>query len=336
MQLMNRTPFAGGAFVDTDRHGSELLVLVMKATFAFGGSRPPVLAPVQDPLVFTDIHAGKPGASSLLYESDANWGRQAADVALLAYAYPARTGDSESDVSIRVGALAKTARVFGERSWSNGLAGAHLSSPKPFERLPLTYENAFGGIDHSAKQPADFESEARNPVGRGMRARKSQSPIESVRPPHVEDPQNLISRLSDRPAPVGFTFLAKTWKPRGDFAGTYDAAWQSTRMPLLPTDFDPKFYTAASPELSMPFPVGGETVDLINLTPTRREQFMLPRVDMQASFLVDAAPTPVLMHLDSIVIDAVKSKLVLVWHGTYPVQGLVDDIRWSLVEGGPL
>ncbi len=336
MQLINRTPFAGSAFVDTDRHGSQLLVLVMKATFAFGGSRPPVLAPVQDPLVFADVHTGKPGASSLLYESDANWGRQAADVALLAYAYPARPGDSESDVGIRVGALAKTARVVGERSWSRKLAGARLSPPRPFERIPLIYENAFGGMDHSAEQPADFDSEARNPVGCGVWARKSRNPIESVRPPNVEDPENLISRLSDRPAPVGFTFVAKTWKPRGDFAGTYDAAWQSTRMPLLPEDFDPKFYTAASPGLCMPFPVGGEPVELVNLTETRREQFMLPQVDLQASFLVDAAPTPVPMQLDSIVIDAVKSKLLLVWHGTHPVQGLVDDIRWSLVEASPL
>jgi hypothetical protein len=62
---------------------------------------------------------------------------------------------------------------------------------------------------------------------------------------------------------------------------------------------------------------------------------VVPELDVQASFLVDAAPTPITMRLDAMVIDAVNTKLVIVWHGSHSVHGLVDDVRWVLAEGGP-
>jgi hypothetical protein len=336
MQLINHSPFSGGVFVDVNRDGADTLVMSIKATYEFGGSDIPRLAHVQDDLVFNDAFAGEPGSSSLLFESDANWGRQATDIALMGYAYPQRDGDRETDVALRVGGLVKTAHVFGDRTWGNLLGMTQISEPKPFERIPLIYERAFGGTDDSPEQPGDMEGEPRNPVGRGLRAKKSRKPVDSITLPNIEDPRNLISRLGDRPAPVGFTFIAKSWKPRSDYAGTYDAAWQAERMPLLPKDFNPKFYTAASEGLSVPFLNGGEMVDLLNLTPARQERFVIPKVDMQASFLVDASPTLIKMQLDVIVIDAVKTKLVMVWHGSHSVHGMVDDIRWVLAEGGPV
>jgi hypothetical protein len=334
MQLINHTPFSGAAFVDMDHHGSETLVLAMKATYEFGGAEKPRLAPAQDDLVFSDLYAGEPGASSLLYESDANWGRQATDIALMAHAYPQRESGRETDVTLRVGALVKTAHVFGDRTWSSAVGGWQISPPQPFKRIPLIYERAFGGTDDSPEHPGDLEGEDRNPVGRGLRARKSRKPVDATMLPNIEDPRNLISGLADRPAPVGFTFVAKSWKPRRDYAGTYNAAWQRDRMPLLPKDFDPTFYTAASDGLSAPLVRGGELVDLINLTPTRREQFVLPTLAIHAAFHIDAAPTPLAMRLDTIVIDAVNTKLVMVWRGSHPVPGLVDDVRWVLAEGG--
>ena len=336
MQLINRTPFSGAAFVDVDRHGSETLVLAIKATYEFGGVEEPWLAAQQSELLFTDCYAAEPGVSSLLYESDANWGRQATDIALMAHAYPKRESGRETYVTLRVGGVEKTAHVFGDRTWTGGLGGLQMSPPQPFTRIPLIYERAFGGTDDSPERPADREAEPRNPVGRGLRARASLKRHDSIMLPNIEDPQNLIREPDSRPAPVGFTFVAKGWKPRRDYAGTYDAAWQRDRMPLLPNDFDPMFYTAASKGLSAPFFRGGESVDLSNLTPTRTERFVIPAVALHAAFHIDAAPTPIAMRLDTIVIDAVKMKLVMVWHGFHPAQGLVDDIRWVLAEGGPV
>jgi hypothetical protein len=334
MQLINRTPFAGGVFVDAAPDGTETLVLAMKATYEFGGTESPRVAAAQDALVFSDVYAGEPGASSLLYESDANWGRQAADVALMAHAYPRRDADRETDVSMRIGGLVKTAHVFGDRTWSGSLGRPSVSSPKVFERIPLIYERAFGGTDRSPESEQDFEGHEENPVGRGLRAKKTRMPIDSCMLPNVEDPKALIKGPGDRPRPVGFTFVAKGWKRRSNYAGTYDEAWQRDRMPLLPKDFDPRFYTAASEGLSMPFLTGGEPVELVNLTPSRRERFVMPTMNLQAGFHIDAAPTMLTMRLDTAIIDAVNMKLLMVWHGSHPVQGHVDDVQWVLVESG--
>lgn len=335
MDLVNRTPFKGAVFFDANANGVDTLVVTLKATYRF--DEPELtLASVQNEPTFNDVYAGDPGSSSLLYESDSNWGRTGADVALLGYAYPRRDGETVTDISIRVGAAAKTARVFGERPWKSVVGSAQPGTPRPFERIALIYENAFGGIDDSARHPADRESEPRNPVGRGVRAKRGRTPLEALRPPNIEDPAHLISRLGDRPPPVGFTFVARGWQPRCNYAGTYDDAWQRERMPLLPNDFDSRFYTAASPGLTLPALQGGEPVELINITPARHTLFTLPRVDLQASFLVDAAPTPISLRLDTVVIDAAHAKLTLVWHGAQPVHGLIDDIHWVLAEGGPV
>jgi hypothetical protein len=334
MQLINRTPFAGAVFVDVDRFGVETLVLAIKATYEIGSGEEPRLSHQQQPVSFEDRYAGEPGSSSLLYESDANWGRQATDVALAAYAYPTRDGDRETDVWFRVGPAVKVAHVFGDRIWTGTVGQCRPSSPRPFERIPMIYERAFGGTDTSPERSADHGNEPFNPVGRGFRAATSRQSLQSSPLPNIEDPQDLIQRPDDRPAPVGFTFVPKEWKPRTDYAGTYDASWQATRMPLLPDDFDPRFYTAASTGLSVPFLAGGEIVDLGNLSLSRREQFVIPSREITASFHVDAAPTPIRVRLDSVLVDAVNMKLVLAWHGSHPVQGLVDDIRWVLAEGG--
>ena len=335
MQLINQTPYAGAVFVDVDRSGADTLVLAIKATFEIGGGENPRLAPVQDPIAFADTYAGEAGASSLLYESDANWGRQATDVALMAYAYPVRDGDRETDVGVRIGRTVKTAHVFGDRIWNGVLGNAHPSRPKPFERIPLIYERAFGGVDDSPERPADRAAEPRNPVGRGIRATLSRRPLESILLPNIEDPQDVIGRPDDRPVPVGFTFVPKEWQPRTEYAGSYDESWQASRMPLLPDDFDPRFYSAASPGLSIPFLSGGEVVDLLNLTANRREQFSVPQVGVQASFHVDAVPTAIQMRVDTLLIDTVNMKVSMVWHGSHPVQGLIDDVRWVLAECAP-
>ncbi len=334
MQLINHSPFKGDVFVDMDPHGMEHAVLVVKASFEFGGADQARLAPFQQDVLYQDLYSGKPGASSLLYESDANWGRLSTDVSLLAYGYPARPGDRESLVAMRVGEVTRTARVFGPRAWSSTLGVTRLSSPQPFERVPLIYEQAFGGHDAATSDPADAEAEARNPVGRGFVARKSRLAAQEVLVPSIEDPERPMSLPGDRADPVGFVCVDKSWAPRAAFAGTYDAAWQASRMPLLPLDFDPRFHTSASPSLAITGLRGGEAVHLLNVTESRREHFLLPQVALHASMHVDAAPQPMPLKLSAVVINAMKGGLTLLWHGALPVHGLVDDVRWIWLEGG--
>ena len=62
----------------------------------------------------------------------------------------------ECPVRFAVGGWSKSLRVVGPRVFSGHVAGASSKGPVPFTRIPLTYENAFGGPGYD-----------QNPVGKG-------------------------------------------------------------------------------------------------------------------------------------------------------------------------
>ena len=329
MELINHSLYRAGIVVDTDRDGGDTLVLMVKATFDIEPDGNVHVSEKQRDIEWGDVYAGKPGTSSVLYESDATWGRTGTDVALIGYAYPKRPGDRQVDVSLRVGPLAKTARVFGDRRWETVIGGARISVAEPFEKMPLVWERSFGGVDTTPVDPNLHALESRNPVGRGFRAKNSQAQIDGARLPNIEDLRHLISTPADRPTPAGFGFVAKSWMPRVAFAGTYDDRWQKARAPLLPEDYDQQFTVAASEGLWAANGLhGGEVVDLEQLTPNGRLRFTLPKVNILGSYLAMVPPTDLDMRLVVVFIDAVRMNLVLLWQGSHSIHRLVDDVRW--------
>src|SRR5262249_44792319 len=143
----------------------------------------------------------------------------------------------------RVAGLAKTVRVFGDRVWKPGVLGLAMTDPEPFVAIPITYERAFGGADRTSDNPKKHDWERRNPVGTGF-ALDPQRLIEQ-KLPNVEDPKPLSGWGRSRPRPAGFGPIARHWLPRAEFAGTYGEKWQTERLPLLPEDFDERFYLCA-------------------------------------------------------------------------------------------
>jgi hypothetical protein len=329
MELINHSRYSAGVIVDTDRDAVDTLVLMVKATFDIGPDGHLQPSEKQREIEWADVYAGAPGISSVLYESDATWGRRGTDVAFIGYAYPRRLGDRQVDVSLRVGPVGKSARVFGDRRWETVIGGARMSVAEPFEKIPLVWERSFGGVDATPADPNHHSLEARNPVGRGFRAKNSQAPIDGAGLPNIEDPRHLIATPADRPPPVGFGFVAKSWMPRVAFAGTYDDRWQKSKAPLLPDDYDPQFTVAASEGLWVADGLrGGEVVDLEQLTPNGRLRFTLPKVDIAGSYLAMVPPTELDMRLVVVFVDAVRMNLVLLWQGSHSIHGLVDDMRW--------
>lgn len=329
MELVNHSPYTAGIVVDTDRDGGDTLVLMVKASFDILPDGALELTAKQPEIEWADVFAGEPGASSVLYESDATWGRTGTDVALIGYAYPRRAGDRQVDVGVRVAQLTKTLRVFGDRRWETTLSGPRISPPAAFERVPIVWERAFGGTDLTPTDPNNHRQEARNPVGRGFRAKASRAELDGAPLPNLEHPLRLIEDPSDRPPPVGLGFVAKWWMPRVGYAGTYDDRWQKTRAPLLPEDYDPRFTVAASDGLWSPASlVGGETIELVQLTPGGRLRLAVPRVNLSGAFLAKVPPRELVMRLVVVFVDAVRMRLTLLWQGSHAIHGLIDDIRW--------
>lgn len=200
-------------------------------------------------------------------------------------------------VSIAVGAYSKSLAVIGDRVWKGGVP----TEPVPFVSLPVSYDRAFGGPEF-----------ARNPAGRGYR---------DGRLPNVERPDSLIRDPEDRPEPAGFGPLPMTWPQRASKSGTYGKKWQKERWPWFPEDFDWSFFNAAPEDQQLPeYFRGDEEIRIENFHPEHRLlRSKLPGIRVRC-FLTELVRTrfrfhEIPMQLDTLSVDADRSRLHLVWRG---------------------
>jgi hypothetical protein len=226
-----------------DPAGVECAYAAVKASFDLS-SGVPRLAVRQAGFLAGDVHWGDPAATSLHAAADLTHLKPATDVLLLGRAVAAGGPVEAMDVSLRVGPVSRRLRVFGNRRWMREGDEWVISRPEPFARMPLCGSWPLAGMPAGAGGVPEVE--ARNPVGRGL-VGADEGDIAGRPLPNIEDPEQLIARPADRPAPAGLAPIPPAWQPRRGWAGTYDAAWQARRAPYLPLDFDPRFFNVAPP-----------------------------------------------------------------------------------------
>ncbi len=321
LQVDNQTPFAAALSVFPDAQGVETAYAVVKATFTLGGDEP-ALAETQLPLLAADVFWGDPQRSSLRAAGEFALLKPATDVLLVGRAVAQAPGTRVADVSLRVGPVHKTVRVFGERHWEGSGSAMKPSMPQPFERMPLVWELAFGGLapEVDGQDPATRQHEPRNPVGRGIAggqwALLKQQPV-----PNLEDPAAPIQSAADRPPPACFAPIAPTWLPRRAFAGTYDEAWTRQRAPYLPLDFDARYFQLAPAGLVAPGLLqGGEPVELIGFTLGGPLRFTLPAIHLQLSFRFEGQPIPQPARLETVLFEPDHGRLQMLWRAAQPVD----------------
>lgn len=160
-------------------------------------------------------------------------------------------------VDVQLGSVSKRLAVFGDREWMHGDGGPVFTRPAPFARMPLTWENAFGG-----------EGFADNPGGKGVGA---EAALREGRPallPNVEDPDRLILGVGDRPPPIGTRPLSIDHPSRMKHAGTVDDSYLREQFPGHPLDFDWSFYHCATPDQRMPgYLRGDEPIRIAGMHP---------------------------------------------------------------------
>lgn len=313
LQLKNHSPFSPAINLFPDENGIDTIYVVVKATFTMGEQVQ--LAPKQKPPQMEDEYWDEPGLSSIRYMSEMHLRKPYTDIILNGHACaPNNKPVTQIDCGVKVGNYMKTARVFGERHWET----LGPSNPKPFLKIPLIYENAYGGTCLQTKKENGKEVKERimhtiNPVGRGYR-KVGTDPINGHLLPNIEDPNKLISTTLDKPAPVGFGFISPTWLPRIKFAGTYDAAWQKNRAPYLPKDFDNRFFNAAAPELTCKsYLKGGESVMLVNFTPGKPVQFSLPVCQLNCEINVAGRTETPDFNLETVMFEPDELLFTMTW-----------------------
>jgi hypothetical protein len=331
--LENNTPFAAERTLACDRNGADLWLVAVKGTFLIAGDRSLELAQEQQEVLLAPVHRGDPAVTSLLYEADLDYTKPGTDIILHGHAHaPAGRVARQIDVAMRIGSMSKTLRVFGDRVWDKGVASPALSEPKPFQKMPITFERAFGGADLQSEDARARGWEPRNPVGQGFAAKGSH--IIGRPAANVEDPGALISSWQDRPAPAGFGPIARHWSPRVALAGTYDEQWQKKRLPLLPEDFNERFFQCAPADQQSPvYLAGGEPVELINLSPAGPLRFNVPRVELEFTTRLGASTIEHGAKLHTVIFEPDVSRVILVWHTALPCHGKKFSLPWCRVEG---
>jgi hypothetical protein len=126
----------------------------------------------------------------------------------------------------------------------------------------------------------------------------------------------------------GFGFYPKQYKPRVQYAGTYDDRWRKERCPFLPEDFNYRFFQAAYPELITQVHLhGNERVFAENVSPHGPIIFDLPGITIGVKTIFEQKLIDEEAIMDTVILEPEKNRVSLVWRQMIPCQGMTMEIR---------
>jgi hypothetical protein len=167
--------------------------------------------------------------------------------------------------------------VTGPRVWkygqtSDGAPDWTLGEPSAKASVPVRFDIAYGGsvtLEHEGVTRVFTHRE--NPTGVGylpnaeevaaafalgeqeataLLSRWSRDKT-TIAAPQVTTPGSRLTS-PDRAVPLaGFGIVGKHWQLRHRHVGTMDAAWERERYPLMPLDFDPRYWCGAHPDMQL-------------------------------------------------------------------------------------
>jgi len=327
--INNRTAFAFESLFLTDENSVMMLVPLIQACYSIVPNVPIALLEEQPQIkIGGEYWSDDAAKSSLKYEPQMAFQKQATDITLIGHAIAQNKGDSEVTIGLRVGPVQKIVKVIGDRYLFRRNGEVSITAPQAFEKIPLIYERAFGGWDLRDPTPDKYRFEPRNPVGTGYLDPMVGGDAQ-VKLPNLEDPDRPYRGYGDAPPPAGFGFVSPNWQPRASLAGTYDEAWDKERKPLLPKDFDRRFFNAASPGLIAPgYLKGDEPVVVINASSEGRVAFNLPGIPApQCKVQLRGSQSVTLQtQLDTVIINMDERLLFLIWRAYTPVRNGPHDV----------
>jgi len=216
-----------------------------------------------------------------------------------------------------------------------------------------------------------------NPVGKGFAIHNLPETIDGLELPLIEDPARPIrpediprelSSLMDAETiirPAGLGFFPKYWWPRTALSGVMPREREASQQavdeqivkldPAKPEekaqldsliDFEvplmkPEYHNGAMPGLQVEKLVGDEDVVLTNLDPQGTTMFKLPGDYPHVTLDRGKGREPVLVRLDTLVIDREAEQVTMLWRGALPYGGVAEfetyrrfdiDVKESAVD----
>ena len=323
MKVRNRTDFPFAPLLGRVNYPNYAVTCTVKGTFALkpGG----VLEPLDEQPQFEGDVPSEAERPECLYAADLVPYKPKADLLLRAECHtPGGKGVTACPVIFSVGQWSKELAVIGNRKWEKSLVFSKMTEPEVFNRVELTWGNAFGG-----------EKFALNPAGKGRKDGLL---------PNVEYPDELVKSAGNQPTPASFGPIDRTWKQRASKLGTYDKKWQKERWPAYPKDLDWTHFNAAAEDQQVPFLRGDESFALTNMHPEHPSlKGELPSLRVRCIARLkpeqgeDLLVRDVAMNLDTLYIDVPKMQVTLVWRGVCDIREEEgEDVADVLVFSEPL
>jgi hypothetical protein len=318
--LNNGTPFAVDRTIAVDKSGERSYVVVVKGTFDIAAAGQVVPAQEQLPVEPGPKHRGDPGETSLIYEQELVGPKPRTDLYLNASAYaPQGRRSTQLHVGVRTPAGMKSLLVSGDRSWERSPVGTiKPSAVKPFETMPITYERAHGGYDRDDPDPQNHRLDRNNPVGVGFYTDASHRVGKLL--PNIEF-------LEGGKGVAGYGALCSFWEPRIRYQGTYDARWVESQKPLLPRDYDPQWLQCAPVDQQFaPHLVGGEKIELVNLTPEGVLQFPVPKRYFAFTTRIGRKQLEHRAKLNTVIVEPDHPRVIVLWASALACHHDIDNI----------
>jgi hypothetical protein len=323
MDFVNETKFEAGWTLGFDMDGRELLIVAIKATFLIPKKgEEPEIAKEQLPLTEADEFTGEPGFSATLHESDYAHRKPFCDVLLNGSAYaPGGRPTKSVCVGLRVGSMNKSFNVLGDRTWDRNILSVKPTPHKPFVKIPISYDRAYGGVDKHPDNPEKIKTYTKNPIGVGYHPYLDAKHIRGKPLPNTEEIGKPVKNKNGNYLPMSFGPIGRNFECRIPLAGTYDKKWLDNVAPFWPDDFDYHYFQAAPKDQQIPYPKGGEPIVLQNLTPAGLTRFKIPRLSMPVVFIpyqgVDIIKESL---IDTIMIEPDQDRLTLTWRISLPLR----------------
>ncbi|MBV2094420.1 MAG: DUF2169 domain-containing protein [Candidatus Thiodiazotropha sp. (ex Codakia orbicularis)] len=334
MDLLNTTPMQAGYTLSLLPNGNDLLVIVVKGTFKIPErGKLAGYAEPQKQLLEADTYTGEAGFSAPLYELDFAPFKRHCDVLLVGSAYaPREKPVSRVEVTLRLGPLLKSFAVTGDRFWESGNIAIRPGYAGIFDKMPISYDRAFGGVDDYHKNMDRHSVFMKNPVGKGYHREMSRSFVDGSPMPNTEELKRPVTMPNGNYTPVSFGPLGRGWEPRLKLAGTYDKNWRDNIYPLPPPDFDSAYFQAAPVDQQIPYPKGGERVFLENLTPEGHTGFTLPAIDVPIVFFYKRGESVKKNAvLDTIILEPDQGLFTVTWRSFIPLREHILEIPQVLI-----
>jgi uncharacterized protein YjbI with pentapeptide repeats len=162
----------------------------------------------------------------------------------------------EQKAGFTIGSLTKDIRVLGDRKWCKCGSNYKSTDPEPFNKMPITYDLAFGGEEFSE-----------NTSGCGYESVKNNNFVI----PNIESTNSPVTDIGAVYETEGFLPLDLTVPSQQKKAGTYNDYWLKNEYPGYPSDIDWTIFNVARKDQRInEFFNGNECYEIRNMHPEKQ------------------------------------------------------------------